>query len=159
VDDMAARTSSTDTPRGNGHVRKKLAMASRRKRKTETRRSTTLQLQPPSPLRPPALYRYQSLYKQTNASRHLTLLPGEYSDDITVLLSNVPFDSDNPPRYEALSYAWGSDMNPGSCKVGQSGNRTISITQNLAAALPYLGKQTGLEFFGLMQYASISRIL
>jgi len=135
---MASERRFVDAPRGKGHINNKQVAATKRKRKAGTRCSTVLQLQAPSKLPRTAPYRYQPLDKQKNAIRLLTLLPGEFSDEIRVVLNHVSFDSDNPPQYEALSYVWGSAANPASCKVGQSGNRTIRITENLAVALPYL---------------------
>ena len=44
--------------------------------------------------------------------------------------------ADNPPLYEALSYTWGSADNSVEIKVASS--KTITVTQNLANALPYL---------------------
>ena len=42
------------------------------------------------------------------------------------------------PDFEALSYAWGSSENPVNIFLGESGNHTLAVTQNLAEALPYL---------------------
>ena len=52
---------------------------------------------------------------------------------------------DNTPKYEALSYAWGSAENPSSVDIGA--NAVLSITQDLATALPYLRHETQARVF------------
>lgn len=68
----------------------------------------------------------------------MTLLPGEFSADIVALISRVPLLQENPPKYEAVSYAWGSPNFSSSIKIGTSGADTLAVTQNLADALRYL---------------------
>jgi hypothetical protein len=41
---------------------------------------------------------------------------------------------DDNPKYEALSYVWGTESNPAFVSVSSS-NNTISITRNLEIAL------------------------
>jgi hypothetical protein len=47
------------------------------------------------------------------------------------------FTNDQTPIFEAVPYTWGLADNPVNIFIGQSGNRTLSVTQNLAEALPY----------------------
>ncbi|KAK5120411.1 hypothetical protein LTR85_006350 [Meristemomyces frigidus] len=119
-----------------------------------------------------APYKYQPFDDSTRETRIMVLHPGTREDILRVSLETVSLPSDDlapPPRYEALSYAWGSRENPVDLSVVayrhgvttrkvlrklapawshlrlkdqdplrrvESG--TIGITQNLAAALPYL---------------------
>jgi hypothetical protein len=135
---MASESRFIDAPRWKGHINNKQVAGTKRKREAGTRCSTVLRLQAPPSLPQTTPYEYQQLDKEKNAIRLLTLLRGEVSDEIRLVLNHVSFDPENPPQYEALSYVWGSAANPASCRVGQTGNRTISITENLAIALPYL---------------------
>lgn len=107
-------------------------------------------------------YEYSPLNENRNEIRVLTLHPGDFSADIIVSIHKVRLTAKNPPVYEALSYVWGTTDNPVDIEVKSSGNdrlhqygcrppwrlsrrkRTplqsgrLSITQNLAIALPYL---------------------
>jgi hypothetical protein len=83
-------------------------------------------------------YLYDSFDDEKKQVRLLTLLPGSRSAVLRVLLNIVPFNTKEPPNYEALSYAWGSSDNPVYLTVGETGNDTIAVTQNLAVTLPYL---------------------
>ena len=83
-------------------------------------------------------YEYDSLEDEKKQVRLLTLLPGSRTAILRVLLNIVPFNTKEPPTYEALSYAWGSSDKLECLLVGETGNDTIAVTQNLAAALPYL---------------------
>jgi hypothetical protein len=61
------------------------------------------------------------------------------------MLNNVPFNTQDPPSYEALSYAWGSNKNPACVTVGEAGSDTIAVTRNLAAALKHLRHRDDLD--------------
>ena len=84
------------------------------------------------------IYRYENFRKSKDEIRLLTLVPGKFSEPVRVTLQITPFDPNEPPVYEALSYTWGSTDVPVPLAIGQSTNETISITRNLAAALPHL---------------------
>jgi hypothetical protein len=83
-------------------------------------------------------YQYKRLNQGKNEIRLLDLLPGQFSDQIRVVIRNTSFDPTHPPVYEALSYAWGSTNNPASIAASKRGNTRINVTQNLVEALPYL---------------------
>ena len=85
-----------------------------------------------------APYQYLPLNEDLNEIRTLTLQPGNFSADIYISIQKVVLTTDNPPIYEALSYAWGSTEDPIDLRIGLSGNETLAVTQNLAVALPYL---------------------
>ena len=93
--------------------------------------------------------------------RLLTILPGSFPSKIRVCLdiksfvtedsewetdSELEFGEDSDPDYEAdldltfeaLSYTWGSPLEAVDILIGESGSRTVKLTQNLAEALPYL---------------------
>ncbi|KAK9779621.1 putative Heterokaryon incompatibility protein-domain-containing protein [Seiridium cardinale] len=82
-------------------------------------------------------YVYQPI-PDTGYIRVLTLEPGAYDDDIVVHISGVPFDPACPPRYEALSYVWGSEENKMTVFVGNRGRSTVTVTKNLDVALRHL---------------------
>ncbi|KAM0798112.1 heterokaryon incompatibility protein-domain-containing protein [Usnea florida] len=85
-----------------------------------------------------APYQYLPLNEDLDEIRTLTLHPGDFSADIHISIQKVVLTTDNPPIYEALSYAWGSTEDPVDIRIGSSGNETLAVTQNLAVALPYL---------------------
>ena len=85
-----------------------------------------------------APYQYLPLNEDLNEIRTLTLHPGDFSADIHVSIQKAILTTDAPPIYEALSYAWGSTEDPVDIRIGPFGNETLTITQNLAIALPYL---------------------
>ena len=110
-----------------------------------------------------APYEYSALNESASEIRLMTLLPGRFEDDVIITLETVILTKENTPQYEALSYVWGSKENPMDITVkarkpkrpksfsllGRSRRRrleacspgTISVTQNLAIALPYLRKE------------------
>lgn len=99
-----------------------------------------------------APYEYSALDESASEIRLMTLLPGRFEDDISITIETVVLTKEHIPQYEALSYVWGSKENlvgisakalvrrrrrrPKACSHG-----TISVTQNLAIALPYLRKE------------------
>lgn len=105
-------------------------------------------------------YKYLSL-KGKDQIRLLHLLPGSASTEIRIKIATVTLSADQFPQYEALSYAWGSAENPSSVVVtvdhayesksrahslekivNSSTSRGISVTKNLAEALPFLRNAT-----------------
>ena len=107
-----------------------------------------------------APYEYSALDESASEIRLMTLLPGRFEDDISITIETVVLTKEHIPQYEALSYVWGSPENPMDISVkarkpkrsksvsllGRSRRRrleacshgTISVTQNLTTALPYL---------------------
>jgi len=83
-------------------------------------------------------YQYAPLNEEAHEIRLLTLLPGTFSSEIRLCLDVTPFTQHRVPEFEAVSYAWGSTENPINILIGESGRETLTITQNLAKALPYL---------------------
>lgn len=129
---------STSNAVANGTA---LAANSRRRRLAERLRTPFFRQSvspPPEKLPERTKYLYDSFDDEKKQLRLLTLLPGSRSAILRVLLDIVPFNTEEPPSYEALSYAWGSSDNPVYVTVGETGNDTIAVTQNLAATLPYL---------------------
>ena len=102
-----------------------------------------------------APYEYSVLDEEASEIRLMTLLPGRFKDDVSITMETVVLTREHAPQYEALSYAWGSKKNPvaisvkaripepakSSSLLGLSQRRTISVTKNLAKALPYLRKE------------------
>ncbi|KAE8443919.1 hypothetical protein EG329_001229 [Mollisiaceae sp. DMI_Dod_QoI] len=83
-------------------------------------------------------YQYSPLNEDLHEIRLLHLLPGIFPDPIHLELEAVSFTHDNVPKFEALSYAWGSEENPADVFIGESDDCKLAITKNLAEALPYL---------------------
>ena len=104
-------------------------------------------------------------YKYSNLNgdeiRLLHLLPRSASGEVRIKIETVTLSAYQIPQYEALSYAWGSTKDPSSVAVtvdhthgsknlahnlartvSFSTSRSISITKNLAEALPYLRDAT-----------------
>ena len=86
-------------------------------------------------------YEYSPLNEEASQIRLLTLLPGEFSSKIHVNLQIKQLTTERRPRYEALSYVWGSTENLVDIFVGKSTKYTLAVTQNLACALRYLRYQ------------------
>ena len=85
-----------------------------------------------------ALYQYSQLNEDLGEIRVLTLQPGDFSADIQISIQTLSLIAESSSIYEALSYVWGTKDNPVKIKVGLSNNDELTITQNLAVALPYL---------------------
>ena len=85
-----------------------------------------------------ARYQYSALNEEEKEVRLLTLLPGATSAEICILIGIVALTEEDPPQYEALSYAWGSSEDPLHINVGTGRSSTLAVTQNLASALTHL---------------------
>jgi hypothetical protein len=81
-------------------------------------------------------YQYSPLNEEAGEIRLLTLLPGQEGDPAEILLETIPLTEVFTPKFEALSYAWGSTQNPGNIII--QSEHSLSVTSNLADALPYL---------------------
>ena len=85
---------------------------------------------------------YSSLNEDAQEIRLLTILPGTFDSKIRVTLETKSFNKNSGLSFEALSYAWGSTDNPVDIFVrGLGSQETITVTRNLAEALPYLRYQ------------------
>ncbi|KIW03032.1 uncharacterized protein PV09_05685 [Verruconis gallopava] len=85
-----------------------------------------------------APYQYEPLDSKASEIRLLTLHPGCFSDQLCVSLHKTHISRTSIPHFEALSYVWGSLENLADLRVGTIGDTYVSITVNLAKALPYL---------------------
>lgn len=87
-------------------------------------------------------YRYRALAEGADEIRLVYLHHGKNKDEIIISLqhSSFPRNSSCAPNFEALSYVWGSDSKAENISITDpnTDERSISITQNLASALPYL---------------------
>ncbi|PVH81056.1 HET-domain-containing protein, partial [Cadophora sp. DSE1049] len=83
-------------------------------------------------------YKYTPLSRTTFEIRLLQLLPASISPDIRASITITPFEDGTLPQYEALSYTWGSMEDPQEISVGTGASHTLTVTRNLAEALPYL---------------------
>ena len=100
-------------------------------------------------------YKYSNL-DGDDQIRLLHLLPRSASREVRLKIETVTLSADQIPQYEALSYAWGSTKDPSSvvvtvdhifgsktrALVSFPTSRSISVTRNLAEALPYLRDAT-----------------
>ncbi|KAK6063304.1 hypothetical protein SCUP515_12527 [Seiridium cupressi] len=104
------------------------------------------------------LYQYAPLHKDGAQIRLLTLLSGNFPDELHVVLSNAQFSSSQPSdtahqsttpqgnpqdiadgTYTAVSYVWGSEENPSHVVVQEElGSKIIPVTRNLDIALRHL---------------------
>jgi hypothetical protein len=78
---------------------------------------------------------YTSIDSENGEIRLLELAPGKFDD--TVVMRLIPYNlaADNSPMYEALSYAWGTEI---AQKKAVLDGMPISITENLDCALRHL---------------------
>lgn len=85
-------------------------------------------------------YRYKPLPKVPGEKsiRLATLYPGAGDDDVLVDLDIETFTTQSPPRYEALSYVWGSTEAPQLIYVGKEDRATLQVTRSLKTALQNL---------------------
>jgi hypothetical protein len=83
-------------------------------------------------------YQYSPLNEGAQEIRLMTLFPGAVTSEIRVGLETIHFAKDDVYDFEALSYAWGSAEHTTEIFIGASGQQVLSVTQNLADALPYL---------------------
>ncbi|KAF8850570.1 hypothetical protein BDZ45DRAFT_696624 [Acephala macrosclerotiorum] len=77
-------------------------------------------------------YRYEELQDREH-TRLLELLPGNDDEQITCLLAEAPID--DPPRYSALSYTWGTTPRTKTVLVN---DQNFLVTNNLWVALWHL---------------------
>jgi hypothetical protein len=85
-----------------------------------------------------ALYSYIPLDKSAHTIRLLTLLPGNFGEEIHVRLSIRTLTQKSALSYEALSYAWGTAEDPTNIYVGKSKDYVLSVSKNLVCALDHL---------------------
>ncbi|KAI4173796.1 MAG: hypothetical protein LQ346_008354 [Caloplaca aetnensis] len=101
-------------------------------------------------------YQYQPLDPEAKTIRLMRLLPGSFEDDICVSLKTTVLHDKKIPKFEALSYAWGSKEDPAQIsitphsqsnllskwarilKTGKRVDACLDVTQNLAVALRHL---------------------
>lgn len=86
-------------------------------------------------------YEYMPLAGQQ--IRLLTSFPGSFDDDIRLNVVPVTLLEDEPPKYYALSYAWGSTERCDTVYVVTSeGQNPLPVTQNLHSAPRHLRHTT-----------------
>ncbi|KAL9117858.1 MAG: hypothetical protein Q9187_005601 [Circinaria calcarea] len=85
-----------------------------------------------------APYLYTPLNRKKKQIRLLTLFPVAASVEIRIHINTVALTEENRPRYEALSYTWGSSEDSLQVKVEPSRNDILAVTQKLASALVHL---------------------
>ncbi|KAI0451916.1 heterokaryon incompatibility protein-domain-containing protein [Xylaria acuta] len=83
---------------------------------------------------------YHPLTPETREIRLFSLEPGSSSDDIHIRLHHHCLSTEPRPRYEALSYVWGSSQHHNPIHIRQQSGQTqqLLITQNLFVALTQL---------------------
>jgi hypothetical protein len=87
------------------------------------------------------MYTYGSLSK--NFIRVAEIHPGQFDDHVAITLRPERFDpltvpSPILPRYEALSYTWGSKDNPGLIKIQGVLDGKLEVIWNLNVDLRHL---------------------
>ena len=84
-------------------------------------------------------YEYTAIDEEASEIRLMTLLPGVFGSEVRITIQNHVFSEIHIPKYEALSYAWGSNEKSAKLRIkGSDGDRTLAVTSNLAEALQYL---------------------
>ncbi|KAI4253809.1 MAG: hypothetical protein L6R42_007445 [Xanthoria sp. 1 TBL-2021] len=89
-------------------------------------------------------YKYTPLDEEAGEIRLLTLLPGRFNTPICITLETKILSSKKIPKFTALSYAWGSDLDCLNIHVvakrGVQGvkSATLSVTRNLFEGLKHL---------------------
>lgn len=84
-------------------------------------------------------YRYKRLNNKKSQIKLITFLPGTFGREIRIRLKTVVLSESHIPRYQALSYAWGSTENHVNvCIEGVDGGSSLAVTRNLEEALQYL---------------------
>jgi hypothetical protein len=85
-------------------------------------------------------YEYKLLDPSSTQIRLATLQPGLFNDPVSIHIRTILLNPPDPPKYKALSYAWGSPNDKVDLRVQCSSGKEafIQVTRNLAEALPYL---------------------
>lgn len=81
---------------------------------------------------------YSPVASQAGEIRVLELVPGQFTDDLVICLHAVSLHEGSPPRYEALSYVWGTGASTSKVNLGDTSGPSLPITANLESALRYL---------------------
>ena len=91
-------------------------------------------------------YKYTPLDEEAGEIRLMTLLPGRFNAPICITLKTKVLSHANIPKFQALSYAWGSDVECLNIHVvagrGVQGVKSavLSVTRNLFEGLKHLRK-------------------
>ncbi|MCJ1456134.1 hypothetical protein MMC28_006493 [Mycoblastus sanguinarius] len=83
-------------------------------------------------------FQYPPINEDAKEIRLLTLFPGSFSSEVHAQIHTTSLTPVNPPKYEALSYAWGSVEYNSTIKIRNNRNEMLKVTRSLACALPYL---------------------
>lgn len=84
-------------------------------------------------------YQYSRLDKDSHQIRLLTLLPAALSTPIFLTINTTPLAKDNIPNFEALSYAWGSQLDRAEVAITSvTEQQTLPVARNLEQALRHL---------------------
>ena len=89
--------------------------------------------------KPEHLYRYSPIDEGASEIRLMTLLPGAFGTEVRVTISATTLSESLVPKYEALSYTWGSVAQLKYIYIQDSeAESALAITRNLIEALQYL---------------------
>ena len=103
----------------------------------ESANKETVALHSPDPL--PDLYHYSPIDKGASEIRLMALLPDGFEAKIRVIIINTVLSRSLIPKYEALSYTWGSATDLDYIHIQEyEGEKALAITPSLAEALRYL---------------------
>jgi Heterokaryon incompatibility protein (HET) len=92
------------------------------------------------------IYQHAPINRDTKSIRVVELYRAEdFNSDLVCNISEVEFNSDDFPAYEAISYAWGGECADGShfvmCENDENHRNKLLITRNCALILRHLRKK------------------
>ena len=90
-------------------------------------------------------YSYTALNESAGQIKLLSLLPGDFGDEIVISIQEVVLSMSEKPIFEALSYVWGSDADMVPIVIRGAVDTCLTVTPYLEIALRYLRYQEKLR--------------
>ena len=103
-------------------------------------------------------YSYTALNESAGQIRLLSLLPGDFGDEMLISIQEVVLSMSEKPIFEALSDVWGSDADMVPIVIRGAVDTCLTVTPYLEIALRYLRYQEKLRILWIDEYASTKMI-